>query len=350
MIGVLQYGFGSVGRWTTEIILKRKNMKLMGVVDKDSSLQGKDPGNLLGFGNTGIRIGHPEDVIPSTKADVVSHSTVTDIDVFLEQVRPCIESGMCVITSSEEAIYPWRTNPNLANRIDSLAKDNDVTVLATGVNPGFATDLLPLILCGASASIEKVSVLRVVDFSEYPYFKPPFMGFGMSSAKFDKKVAGGIWRIGRNPLPGRIQNLHLIADTLGWILDTVSVEYESILSITERETPWGFTIKPGEVAGVKQIGIGKVGEEERIRLESIAICHPRPEEEGLGVGTTITIEGDPSHHLVLQGGTVQRGGYVTSARIVNYIPTVLEARPGFLTMKDLPAILDVSCSSNDSIY
>ena len=57
MISVLQYGFGSVGRWTTEIILRRENLQLMGVIDTDPSLQGKDPGTLLGIGDTGLRIG-----------------------------------------------------------------------------------------------------------------------------------------------------------------------------------------------------------------------------------------------------------------------------------------------------
>ncbi|MHA1576998.1 MAG: NAD(P)H-dependent amine dehydrogenase family protein [Candidatus Thorarchaeota archaeon] len=339
MISVLQYGFGSVGRWTTEIILRRKNLQLMGVIDTDPSLQGKDPGVLLGIGDTGLRIGGPEDIIPSINADVVSHSTVTDLDVFLDQIRPCIESGMSIITSSEDVIYPWRTHPDLANRIDSLAKKNNVSILATGVNPGFATDLLPLILCGASDVVDSVSVLRVVDFSEYPYFKPPYMGFGMLPSEFNQKVTDGVWGLGRNPLPGRIQNLHLIADTLGWTLDVTSINYAPIISKSVRETPWGFSIESGMVAGVKQTGLGIVDGEEKIRLESIAICHPRPEEDGLEVGNIISIKGNPSHHLTLQGGTVQNGGYVTSSRIVNYIPTVIAAKPGLLSMSDLPAIL-----------
>ncbi len=339
MIGVLQYGFGSVGRWSTEIIMRRENLRLMGVIDNDPPLQGEDPGRLLGLGKTKIRIGRPEDILPSITADIVSHSTITDLDVFLSQVRPCIELGMSIVTSSEDVIYPWRTHPELANEIDSLAKKNNATVLATGVNPGFAMDLLPLILCGASERVDRVSVRRVVDFSEYPYFKPPYMGFGMSPSEFNQKVVGGIWRIGRNPLPGRIQNLHLIADTLGWELDDSSVVYVPIISKGSRKTPWGFSIKPGRVAGIKQTGIGVVSGEERIRLESIAICHPRPEDDGLEAGNTIVIEGNPSHRLTLQGGTVKQGGYVTSSRIVNYIPIVLDAPSGLLSMKDLPAIL-----------
>ena len=347
MIKVLQYGFGSVGRWTTEIILRKENLQLMGVVDNDPALQGKDPGTLLGSGNTGLRIGKPEDVIPNTDADVVSHSTVTDLEIFLKQVRPCIESGMSIITSSEDVIYPWRTHPELSKEIDSLAKKNNVSILATGVNPGFATDLLPLILCGSSAEVDSISVSRVVDFSEYPYFKPPYMGFGMSPSEFNSKVNGGVWGLGRNPLPGRIQNMHLIADSLGWSLDATSVEYTPIISKSRRETPWGFSIEPGMVAGVKQTGLGIIEGKDKIRLESIAICHLRPEEDDLRGGNVIIIKGNPSHHLTLQGGTVQKGGYVTSARIVNYIPTVLAAKSGLLSMTDLPAILCSDSAIND---
>ena len=347
MIGVLQYGFGSVGRWSTEIILRRKDLELVGVIDNNPSLHGKDPGILLGVGKTKVRIGLPEDILPSISADIVSHSTVTDLAVFLSQVRPCIELGMSVITSSEEVIYPWKTHPELANEIDSLAKKNRATVLATGVNPGFATDLLPLILCGASERVDKVIVKRVVDFSEYPHFQSPYMGFGMSPSEFSQKVFGETWGLGRNPLPGREQNLHLIADTLGWELDETSITYTPVLSKSRRQTPWGFTIEPNMVAGVKQIGLGIVEGKERINLESIAICDPRPEEDELDAGNEIIIEGDPSHHLTLLGGTVTQGGYVTSSRMVNYIPTVLDGPHGLLTMKDLPAILKQSSSNTN---
>lgn len=339
MIRVIQYGFGSVGRWTTRIVLERENLELLALIDNDPSLLGRDPGEILGIGTTGIRISSADETVSELKADVVLHSTVTDIDTVFSQIRPFIESGTSVITSSEDMIYPWRTHPDIASEMDATAKKSGATVIATGVNPGFATDLLPLVLCGASQRVDRVVVKRVVDFSEYPAFKSPYMGFGMSPDEFKRKVTGGVWGIGRNPLPGRVQNIHLIADTMGWSLDEISVTYEPIISKSRRDTPWGFSIEPGMVAGVKQTGIGAAGNIERIRLESIAMCHTRPEEDGLEPGNTIIIEGDPSHHMTLTGGTVHRGGYVTSSRQVNLIPTVLNAPSGLLTMRDLPSIL-----------
>lgn len=340
MTRVILYGFGSVGRWTTKILLARDDFEIIGLIDNDPSLLGRDPGEILGIGKTGLQICSADEVLPRTDADVVLHSTVTDINTVFSQMRPFIELGISVITSSEDLIYPWRTHLAVALEMDSLAKRCGARIIATGVNPGFTTDLLPLVLCGASQRVDRVIVKRVVDFSEYPAFKPPYMGFGMNPDEFTKHVAGGIWKIGRNPLPGRVENIYLIADTLGWNLDAISVSYEPIITKTQRDTPWGFSIEPGMVTGVKQVGLGITENTERIRLESIAMCRPLPQEDGLEPGNIIIIEGDPSHHLTLTGGTVHRGGYVTSSRQVNLIPTILNAPYGLLTMRTIPSILN----------
>lgn len=339
MARVILYGFGSVGRWTTKILRERDDFEILGLIDNDPSLLGKDPGEILGIGKTGLQISTANEVLSKMEADIVLHSTVTDVDTVFSQIRPFIELGISVITSSEDLIYPWKTHSAIASEMDAIAKENGARIIATGVNPGFTTDLLPLVLCGASQRVDRVVVKRVVDFSEYPAFKPPYMGFGMHPDEFREKVAGGEWKIGRNPLPGRVQNIHLIADTLGWSLDEISVNYEPIVSKTQRATPWGFFIEPGMVAGVKQIGLGNSDNVERIRLESIAICHPLPSEDSLEPGNLIIVEGNPSHQMTLTGGTVHQGGYVTSSRQVNLIPTVLNAPYGLLTMRDLPSIL-----------
>ena len=48
-------------------------------------------------------------------------------------------------------------------RLDDRARHADVTLLGTGVNPGFVMDRLPLQLAGACVSVSRVRVERVVD-------------------------------------------------------------------------------------------------------------------------------------------------------------------------------------------
>jgi 4-hydroxy-tetrahydrodipicolinate reductase len=336
---VIVYGFGSLGRWSTEVIIQNKKLRLTGVIDNNPQLVGKDAGRLLGIGNIGIRISSAERLLRNADADVVIHSTITSIEAVSQQLLPCLEKGMNVISTSEELIYPWKLYPDISQEIDLAAKLNDASVIATGVNPGFTTDLLPLVLCGASERIDNIKITRVVDFSEYPHFRPPYMGFGMSHVEFEEKVHGSVWDLGRNPLPGREQNIQLIADSLDWELSEIDIQYESVVSESKRPTKWGFEIEPGQVAGVTQIGRGFVDSIERITIESTAICHPDQDEDNMRAGNHIQIKGNPSHDLWLDGGTVERGGYVSSARQVNLIPYIVQARSGLLTMRDLPAIL-----------
>ncbi|TFG11682.1 hypothetical protein EU537_11575, partial [Candidatus Thorarchaeota archaeon] len=325
-------------RWSAEMISGNKALELTAIIDNSPALIGKDPGAILGIGETGIKINTAEDVLQSTHADVVIHSTITSIQAVTEQIIPCLEFGMNVISTSEELIYPWQSYPDSSNEIDTAAKANNVSVIATGVNPGFTTDLLPLVLCSASERIDDIIISRVVDFSEYPHFQPPYMGFGMSRPEFEEKVHGSVWGLGRNPLPGREQNIQLIAESLGWELSDISIQYDPVVSKSRRPTKWGFEIEPGQVAGVTQIGRGFVDSVERIIIESTAICHPDQDEDDMRAGNHIQIKGNPSHDLWLDGGTVERGGYVSSARQVNLIPFIVQARSGLLTMRDLPAI------------
>jgi 4-hydroxy-tetrahydrodipicolinate reductase len=342
MIQSLQFGFGTQGRWTVEVALSKKDVRLVGVIDNNPSLIGTDIGELLGIEEIGIKISSPEEVISSCKAEVVTHCTVTDLTKVFDQIKPCIEAGMSVISTSEDLSYPWLTHPQIAEKLDNLAKKHDVTVVGTGVNPGFIPDLLPLTLCGASREVERIEIRRVVDFSEYATIGPPYLGFGMSPEEYSKGVKDGVWTHGRGPLPGRVQNIQLLAAALGWNLTKVVVEYEPLLSKSFRKTPFGFDIEPGKVAGTIQKGSGYVGNEEKIRIDCFAVWSPDKEEDGLEPGNFIRIIGDPPHEMILTGGTTDRGGFVSAVRQVNLIPDVIDARSGLLTVRDLPIAVPIS--------
>lgn len=341
MVDVIQYGFGSQGRWATELILEKENLSLAGVIDIDDNILGKDAGLILGLEEIGIPVSRVEDIIEEIEADVVTHCTVTSVESFYNQVKPLIEKGLHVITTSEKMSYPWHTHPDLAEEIHNLAKKNEVSLIGTGVNPGFVPDLLPLTLAGVCKTVESIEINRVVDFSEYSMFQPPYMGFGMDPDEFRKGVKGGVWTFGRSPLPGRKANIHLLADAMRWQIDNIKIEYDALISESERKTPFDFTIMPGEVAGVVQIGTGFENQEERIVIKSYAVWDPRP-EDGVSPGNTIVVNGEPSHRMELTGGTVDRGGYVSALRQVNMIPQVIEAEPGLLRVQDLPLVLPLS--------
>jgi 4-hydroxy-tetrahydrodipicolinate reductase len=91
-------------------------------------------------------------------------------------------------------------------------------------------------------------------------------------------------------------------------------------------------VKPGDVCGCRHIGRGYSKGELKIEL-----VHPqqiRPEAEGVKTGDYIRIIGDPEIHMA--NVPEVPGGKGTYASMGNYIPLIVDAPPGILTVTDLP--------------
>ena len=117
-----------------------------------------------------------------------------------------------------------------------------------------------------------------------------------------------------------------MADALGWNMERVEEDIAPVLSPKEVRTQY-LTVKRDAVAGVRQIARGWHDQHEALRLElQMYVGAPVPRDE-------IEIDGDPPLHLVMHGGTP--GDIATPAILVNMIPRLLEAKPGFHTMRTL---------------
>ena len=127
------------------------------------------------------------------------------------------------------------------------------------------------------------------------------------------------------------QSVHLIGKALGWNIDRVVEEREPIITSVPRKTQY-IEVAAGNVAGCRHTARAYVGEREVVFLE-----HPQqicPEAEGVETGDYITIDGTPPVNLSIKPEIP--GGVGTMAIAVNMIPDVCSARPGLLTMADLP--------------
>ena len=76
-------------------------------------------------------------VLGKGDVDIVMLTTTSSLARTYDQLIQLLPYGVNVISSCEELSYPWLTSPELATKIDKLAKENNVAVLGTGVNPGF---------------------------------------------------------------------------------------------------------------------------------------------------------------------------------------------------------------------
>jgi len=167
-IRVVQFGLGPIGQACIEVLLQKPSLELVGGIDIDPQKVGRDIGEICGLNKSlGIAVrGDVAAALADWRPQVVVHTTLSFLDRVEEQLATIIRAGAHVVSSTEELFYPFQRNPEFCQRIDTLAKQHGVAVVSTGINPGFAMDILPLCLTGVCTEVNKIILTRVVDTSQ----------------------------------------------------------------------------------------------------------------------------------------------------------------------------------------
>jgi len=322
-IRVIQYGLGPIGSAVARYVVERSDLQLVGAVDIDPQKAGRDAGEVIGLGRTlGFTVASSLAEI-TAQADVVTHNTSSYFDLFKPQILEILSAGYNIVSTAEELSFPWLAHTEHAEEIDAAAKRAGKTVLATGVNPGFLMDSLPLNLTAICQRVDHISVTRAQNAS---LRRGPFqakVGSGMTVEAFQDKIAQG--RMGHVGLP---QSMGMLFQTLGKELVRYEDHVEPVVADTPIKTSF-FDVKPGQVRGVKQIAHGFSPEGEFVTLTFVAALD-WPEDED-----TIRITGKPGLEVNLHG---TNGDIATVAIAVNAIRRVVQAAPGLVTMRDLPIV------------
>jgi 4-hydroxy-tetrahydrodipicolinate reductase len=232
-----------------------------------------------------------------------------------------------VITSAEEAAYPWAVDDAVARQLDNLARANGVTILGGGVNPGFAYDALVVTAMGPAADVSFVRVQRVVDCSGFGTAVLRRIGFGFSPEEFEEGVRSGA-------ITGHIgfpQSMNVVAGALGLRIERVEREITPIFGDREFSVP-ALTVPAGRTAGFEQHYVGIVDGEPW--FEALFTAHLEPAAIGKAPRDEIWIEGTPDLHYVIAPGFNPQSG--SAALVANSLRRVVEASPGWLTVADLP--------------
>ncbi|GAB4275044.1 MAG: 2,4-diaminopentanoate dehydrogenase [Candidatus Rifleibacteriota bacterium] len=339
-IRVAMWGFGAMGSGMVRLMLEKKGLEVVGVIEKRSELVGKDVGEALGMGKKlGVKIyGNPEELLHKDKVDICLHAVHSFTKVVFDGLKLILERGINVITIAEEMACPHEQQPELAKQLDEIAKANGVTILGTGVNPGFVLDQLIINLSGACLNVKRIEASRINDLSPFGKTVMETQGVGTTPEAFAAGIKDGSI-VGHIGFP---ESIRMISDAIGLGVDKIEETREPIISNTERETPV-VKVKPGMVAGCRHIGIGYAKGKEVIRL-----IHPQqihPGIENVETGDYIKIEGDPTINMSIKPEIP--GGKGTMAVAVNMIPIVVKANPGLKRMSDLPV---PACLMGETAY
>ncbi|MCF7925246.1 MAG: NADP-binding protein [Candidatus Izimaplasma sp.] len=330
-IKIVLWGFGAMGRGMAEMLLEKDGVEITGVCDLYPDFVKTSMFDHLEVSNSE----HPDVIITDdidslldkNRCDLVLLATDSFTKKAFLKMEKILNAGINCISTAEEMAYPKAQEPELADKLDRIAKANGVTLLGTGINPGFIMDLLVVALSGTMKRVDHIEAERVNSLSPFGPAVMEEQGVGITVDTFNQGVKD-------NTLAGHVgfaESVMMIADALGVKLDGFKQQMKPIITNVDRKSKYGEALK-GNVAGVNMTGQGLVNGNIFIDMK-----HPQqiePECEGTKTGDYIRIKGVPEINMAITPEI--DGGIGTIAMCVNMIPHVLNARPGLKTMIDLP--------------
>jgi 4-hydroxy-tetrahydrodipicolinate reductase len=323
---VVHVGLGPIGQSIARLALETEGLQVVGAADLSPSMGGKDLGAVLGLPRR-VRVkvaSDPARFLRKTRADVAILSTSSSLKAIKPQIAALVQRGMNVVTTCEELAFPTPEHAPVFRELDRLAQKKKVSVLSTGVNPGYAMDALALMLTGPCSRVNRVFVTRVVDARTRRLPLQRKVGAGLNLAQFRRAITEGTVRH-----VGLVESAHMIATALGWKLERVDETLEPAIAPRDLETDY-LRIPAGAAAGIKQVARGYRDGELAVSLDlQMYVGAESPRDH-------VLVDGTPPIDMTVTGGIA--GDMATAAIVVNSIPKLMAARPGLLTTKDIPLV------------
>lgn len=324
-IKVICYGVGAMGRMTARLLLE-KGYEIVAATDKYSHI-GRDLGDVLELGHQmGITVsGDPEEVLSNTRADIVSicaKSLMKDMKPIFEQ---CLRHGFNVISLAEEPFWSWRILPEESSALDALAKENNATLTSCGIQDVLWLNTL-VTLSACCHKMDKVIGRAVADQNPYGVEATKGIGFGLTVEEFNNRTD-----LGEADPNWFGMTLEAIISRLGMSVTYIRDFLEPVVTDHVVHYEGGnMDIPAGRVSGWNQITEIETVEGTTFRCEFISkICEQEEEEFH-----SWEIHGLPDLNIIINKTDPS---YIICSSIVNRIPDVINAAPGFVSLDKMPS-------------
>ena len=189
-IRVVQYGTGKMSVYTMRYVYE-KGAEIVGAIDVNPAVIGKDIGEIMGTENKGINVvsvNEAEEMIKQTKPDIVIVTTMSLIKDVNEALMLCAKLGVNAITTCEEAFYPMNSNPEITTKLDEIAKQTGCTITGSGYQDIYWGQLISSI-AGSTHTITKIKGSSSYNVEDYGIALAKAHGSGLTLEEFDKQVA-----------------------------------------------------------------------------------------------------------------------------------------------------------------
>ena len=334
-IKVVQYGVGKMSLYTMRYVYE-KGGEIVGAVDVNPDVIGKDIGEILGTENKGVKVVSAEnarEMLQETKPDIAIVTTMSLLKDLENPLLLCAELGINAITTCEEAFYPENSNPTLTNKINELAKKNNCTITGSGYQDIYWGQLISSI-AGSTQKITKIKGSSSYNVEEYGIALAKAHGAGLSLEDFDKEVAS-VDKISNEERQKIIESGEYLPSYMwnvnGWLCEklglTVKSQTQKCVPQTYKEDLYsstlGMTVKAGDATGMSAVVTTETEEGITIESECIGKVYA-PDEFDKNEWSII---GEPDTTIIVnKPATVE----LTCASIVNRIPDVINSKAGYV--------------------
>jgi len=333
---VVQYGVGKMSLYTMRYVYE-KGGEIVGAIDVNPNVIGKDIGEIMGCENKGVTVTsaeNAEEMLKEVKPDIAIVTTMSLLSDLEEPLMLCARLGINAITTCEEAFFPMNSNPRLTQKIDELAKQNNCTITGSGYQDIYWGQLITSI-AGSTQKITKIKGSSSYNVEEYGIALAEAHGAGLSLDEFEEKVAAPD-KISPEERQKIIESGEFLPSYMwnvnGWLCDklglTVKSQVQKCVPHTHTEdivsSTLGMTVKAGMATGMSAVVTTETEEGITIESECIGKVYSNEDYDK----NEWTIEGEPTTTLVIsRPNTVE----LTCATIVNRLPDVMAAEAGYIT-------------------
>ena len=342
-IKVVQFGTGKMAIYTMRYAME-KGCEIVGAIDINPEIIGKDIGKILGTDNLNVKVvafSDAEQMLEETRPDICIVTTSSLMSDVYESLKLCAKLGINAITTCEEAFFPENSNPLATEAISAMAKLTGCTITGSGYQDIYWGGLVSA-MASSSHTIKKITGSSSYNVEEYGIALAEAHGAGLSLKEFDEKIASHdkMSTEERNKLiekgkflPSYMWNVN------GWLASklglTITKQSQKCIPQTHSEdidsSTLNMTVKKGDATGMSAVVTTETKEGITIETECIGKIYSKEDFDK----NEWSVEGEPNTTFVVNmPNTVE----LTCATVVNRIPDVINAETGFITTDKLPEL------------
>jgi 2,4-diaminopentanoate dehydrogenase len=345
---VVVWGTGNAGRPAIRAVAAHADLELAGVVVSNPAKVGRDAGELAYLAPLGVAATDDTSIALADDVDAVVYTATADTrpDAAFADLIACLEAGADVVsTSFYPLLHPASAPAPMVESVERACAAGDTSVFVSGIDPGWALDILPILVSGVSAGIEEIRVQEIFNYALYdaPDVVRDVIGFGRPMESTPLMLLDVALEMVWAPM------VRILAEALAVELDDVTTHVERRPLQRTIDVSGMGTFEAGTQGAFRFEVQGVIDGRPRLVVEHVTRidddCAPEwPTSTAPGGIHRVRITGHPNLDVTIHGtepgepGAAGGGNATAANRIVNAIPAVCDAPAGPLSVLDLPPI------------